>query len=470
MRQNAGALCRGSCASSLYNAFYTVFKDVDALTRSISITNQAEHAIYLTKVMSVSQNLDRQDVKMLSLHGSPRRSLITYVQVLNRPNCRSRRIRIPGLDPSKRYMLEGSGTVYWGIRFKMREKYPEKRRTFMSKAVKLADIAARLDVSAVTVSKALSGQKGVSEEMREKIKKLAEELGYRHPSAQRREKGAGGYNIGVLIAELYLDKYDSFYWQMYQQVATKAVSRHCFTLMETVSIRMEEELELPRLIREQKADGLIIIGRLSERYLNLLDRKAGIPLIYLDFCNEKQEADAVISDSYYGAYRLTNYLFEMGHTKIAYVGTLLATGSITDRYFGYMRSLLEHGQQVRDDWILKDRDVSCGMVVDERLMRLPSEMPTAFLCNCDLTASILVKKLKAEGYRVPEDVSVAGYDNYLFPGLCDVAVTTYEVDMKEMAKKAIQTLVQKISGEKYRRGICIVEGHLVIKDSVKKTD
>lgn len=340
----------------------------------------------------------------------------------------------------------------------------------MSKAVKLADIAARLDVSAVTVSKALSGQKGVSEEMREKIKKLAGEMGYRHPSAQRSEKEAGGHNIGVLIDELYLDKYDSFYWQMYQQVATKAVSKNCFTLMETVSVKMEEELLLPKLLQERKADGLIIIGRLSERYLKLLDRKAGIPLIYLDFCNEKQDADAVISDSYYGAYRLTNYLFELGHTNIAYVGTLLATGSITDRYFGYMRSLLEHGQKVRDDWILKDRDAGRGMVVDERLIQLPDEMPTAFLCNCDLTASILIKKLKAEGYGVPEDISVVGYDNYLFPGLSDVAITTYEVDMKEMARRAIRTLVQKISGEKYRQGICIVEGHIVIKDSVKRID
>ena len=95
-------------------------------------------------------------------------------------------------------------------------------------------------------------------------------------------------------------------------------------------------------------------------------------------------------------------------------------------------------------------------------------MPTAFVCNCDLTASFLIKKLRAAGYRVPEDVSVVGYDNYLFPGLCDVAITTYEVDMKEMARRAIQNLTKKISGENYRQGICIAEGHLVIKDSVKK--
>lgn len=87
----------------------------------------------------------------------------------------------------------------------------------MAKAVKLADIAGQLGVSTVTVSKALSGQKGVSEELREKIKTLADEMGYKQPSARRREHAVKSYNIGVLIAEHWLDKYDSFYLQMYSR-------------------------------------------------------------------------------------------------------------------------------------------------------------------------------------------------------------------------------------------------------------
>lgn len=88
----------------------------------------------------------------------------------------------------------------------------------MAKAVKLADIAEQLGVSTVTVSKALSGQKGVSEAMREKIKQLADELGYKQPSAVKKEKSAKSYNIGVLVSEKYLGEYASFYWRMYQSV------------------------------------------------------------------------------------------------------------------------------------------------------------------------------------------------------------------------------------------------------------
>ena len=99
----------------------------------------------------------------------------------------------------------------------------------MRKAVKMADIADRLQVSTVTVSKALSGQKGVSEEMREKIKELAEQMGYKAPAASREKKTSGSYNIGVLISGRYLENHDSFYWRVYQEVAERAIQKECFS-------------------------------------------------------------------------------------------------------------------------------------------------------------------------------------------------------------------------------------------------
>ena len=95
----------------------------------------------------------------------------------------------------------------------------------MPKAVKLADIAEKVGVSIVTVSKALSGQKGVSEEMRARIIALAEELGYRQPSVVRREEARKSYTFGVIIHEGYLDRYASFYWQMYQNISASLMEK-----------------------------------------------------------------------------------------------------------------------------------------------------------------------------------------------------------------------------------------------------
>lgn len=338
----------------------------------------------------------------------------------------------------------------------------------MAKTVKLADIAEKVGVSTVTVSKALSGQKGVSEEMREKIKQLADELGYRSPSENKRQTTEKQYNIGVIIQEVYLDKYDSFYLMMYQELNKRAVARGCFTLLESMSRESVLNNVMPLLVQEKKVDGLIVVGDMTQTYMEHLEAEAGIPVVCMDFYNDTINLDTVISNSFYGTYALTNYLFQMGHKKIAYVGTVGTTNSITDRYLGYAKSLLEHHIEVRKDYVIDDRDTKTGRMDLDKYYQLPEDMPSAFVCNCDLAASYLIRKLRANGYRVPEDISVVGFDNYLFPGLCDIGITTYEVNIGEMARRVVHKIVRKIANENYTAGVFIVDGHMVIKDSVTR--
>ena len=111
-----------------------------------------------------------------------------------------------------------------------------------------------------------------------------------------------------------------------------------------------------------------------------------------------------------------------------------------------------------------------GQFDEENCFKLPGNMPTAFVCNCDLAAATLIKILNAVGYRVPEDVSVVGFDNYLYPGTCDIGVTTYEINMQEMAERTLHKIIKKISNEKYTDGIFVVDGRIVIKDSVARIE
>lgn len=336
----------------------------------------------------------------------------------------------------------------------------------MAKAVKLADIATIVGVSTVTVSKALSGQKGVSEEMREKIKQLAEEMGYRPPAASKKPAEAKQYNIGVLIQEIYLDKYASFYWQLYQELTKKAVGRGSFTLLELVSRADVCAVRTPMLVQDKRVDGIVVIGSMNKEYLLNLERVAEVPVVYMDYYDNERELNTVIPNSFYGSYMLTNYLFSVGHREIAYVGTLCTTNSITDRYLGYMKSLMEHGLEYRRDWIIDDRDRETGYIDVQKHIQIPSSMPTAFVCNCDLTAAYLIKKLEKAGYHVPSDVSVVGFDNYLYPGTCDIGITTYEINISEMARRTIHKIIKKIASEKYTSGMFTVGGRLVYKDSV----
>lgn len=333
----------------------------------------------------------------------------------------------------------------------------------MAKTVRMSDIAKQLGVSTVTVSKALSGQKGVSEELRRKIMELAAALGYQSP-ASIKEEDRRSYTIGVLVSEIYIEKYDTFYWELYQRLNRQSAAEGCFVMLEVLNSEDEQCLTEPNFIRESKIDGLIVLGSLKKQYLTML-KETLLPAVYLDFYDMGVNGESIISSGYYGACHLTRYLFDKGHRRIAFVGTLLATESITDRYMGYAKALLLNGQSVREDWIIPDRDME--MHCFERIT-LPADMPTAFVCNCDRTAARLIKSLGEEGLKVPEDISVVGYDDYLYPGLCDTGITTYAVDSDRMAREGVDLLLKKIKGEPYPEGLQVVEGHLIERDSVRR--
>jgi len=338
----------------------------------------------------------------------------------------------------------------------------------MVKAVKLADIAEKVGVSVVTVSKALSGQKGVSEEMRARIKELADEMGYTPIHAAQTGRSRS-YTIGVVTFETYFTRFASFYWKMYQELATRAVKKNCFSMLEVISNYDEENCVWPKLITEnQKIDGIIVIGRPKINYLKMLYQNKRIPMVFMDFYDDEEVVDSVISASFNGMYRMTEYLIKNGHTRIAFVGTLMYTESITDRYFGYCKALMEHGIKVRPDWIIRDRDYQDGVIGIEYRLQLPKEMPTAFVCNNDVTAYALIKQLEEKNYRVPEDISIVGYDDYLYAEYGDSKITTYLVDMGEMSKIALSCMIKRIENISMNASVHIVNGRIIERSTVKK--
>lgn len=331
----------------------------------------------------------------------------------------------------------------------------------MRKEVTMSDIAKKFNVSNVTVSKALADKDGVSEDLRDKIKACAAEMGYKLSGSKASRDGKSG-NIGVIIPGRFIRPNGSFYWALYNMLVMELMKKGYYCIMEIMDADSEKELQLPKMLTDKKVSGLIVLGQVSPEYCRMINVKYS-PLVFLDFYDKHLEVEAILSDGYFGSYRLTDYLFEMGHKKIGFVGTLNATSSIKDRYMGYCRAHVEYNMQVNSEWVLDDRDANGGDIV----IKLPDSMPTAFVCNCDETAYKLIKRLRECGYRVPEDISVAGYDNYLISDICEPAITTIEVNVSDMAKAAVGAILKKIENPSYRFGRKLIVGNLIIKDSVK---
>lgn len=341
----------------------------------------------------------------------------------------------------------------------------------MAKAVKLSDIAAKIGVSTVTVSKALSGQKGMSDELRERIVALADEMGYvKRVTGKEKETETGkSFNLGVIVAERYIVEKQSFYWNIYQEISQRAIKKRCFAMIEIVEYSQENECIMPMLLSEKKVDGLIVMGAFSKKYMeSVVKWTKDFPVLYFDTTTGDESGDYVVSNNLYGGYNMTNYLLDRGHDKIGFVGTRLMTPSIDDRFFGYIKALMERGIMYREDWIIDDRDRVYGKMDYDKQFVLPKEVPTAFFCNCDKAASLIIKKLEEAGYSVPEDVSVVGFDNFEYDQEADVGITTYEINVSEMAKRAVHIMLHKMQNASYSAGVFSIQGKIIERESVKK--
>lgn len=329
----------------------------------------------------------------------------------------------------------------------------------MPKTIRMADIAQKVGVSTVTVSKALGDKEGVSDEIRQKIKLVAQEMGYSSEAkAKKSVKNTG--NIGILIPEGFVERGRSFYWKMYEVLFRCLAAAGYYGILEMLQPTAQEEPVKPHVMRDAKIDGIVLIGQESEHYREMLRSNSKIPVVYLDSYDLMDGKDCIISDGYHGTAAVTSHLIQLGHRDIRFVGSLNCTASINDRFFGFCRAMLEHGLTAGPEMDLPDRlkDGTLHIV-------LPEKIPTAFVCNCDVVACELINKLREAGYRVPEDVSVAGFDDYVFPGFGSPEVTTYAVDIDTMAQACVNRLLKKITNPYYVANMRIVTGRLIVRET-----
>lgn len=331
------------------------------------------------------------------------------------------------------------------------------------KKVRLSDIAKELNISTVTVSKALSNKEGVGDDLRKEIKALALKMGYQTKKNLSADQESITGNIGILIPSRFFTQNYSFYWYLFNFLSSELLHRNYYSIMELLSDEDEKSLEIPKIIKNKKVDGLIILGQTSQDYIDTIYTHFD-NFILMDFYSPMNCYDSVSNDDYYCSYILTKYVIEQGHKKLRFVGNFEATTSISDRYMGYKKALIENNISDNEKNIIKDRDEKGGKIKIE----LPlDDMPSAFICNCDETAATLIDELTEKGFKVPEDISVTGFDNYLTPKRLNFGLTTMYIRPEDTTCMAADLIISKITGQPYIKGRHLVSGNIIIRDSVK---
>ena len=331
----------------------------------------------------------------------------------------------------------------------------------MENKVRMADLAEKLGISVVSVSKALSGKEGVSAEVREQVLKLAKEMNYtplrvRTPK-DKKEIMSG--NVGILVADRFFAD-NAFYSNMYRQIQKRCDAKGFSALLEIVSWEAECSCSMPAVVRRKKVDGIIFMGEMKKEYIrSVMD--CGLPYMLLDFYDDELNADSVTSDNLAGSYLLTKHLIQLGKKKIGFVGSRHATSSIMDRFLGYTKAMLMENLTIEEQWILEDRDEKGSYIS----LHLPEDLPEAFFCSCDEVAFQLVEQLKKRGCRIPEDVAVTGYDDYFMAQLCEPPLTTYRVNMEGMGSTVANQMMYRITGKHMVHGNLVVKGELIKRQS-----
>lgn len=329
----------------------------------------------------------------------------------------------------------------------------------MNKTVTMSDIAKDMGISTVSVSKAISGKDGVSDELREKILKRAQELGYQY-SKNKVSQTTDSKTIGVLVADKFIND-EAFYSKMYQNIVMELTKADSYGMMEIIPRESVKKGIPPIVLQNDKVDGLILLGHLPAKYIKQI-QEYHLPMVCLDFYDDRIKEDSVISDNIYGACQITRYLIDQGHTQIGFIGSYYQTSSIMDRYIGYYKAMVQEDLPIHKEWILEDRDED-GKYID---IQFPKQMPTAFVCNCDDVAFNVIKTLKKQGYHVPEDISIVGFDNSIHAELSSPKITTFDVNVDSMVKNAVDIILRKVDDPEYTVGRVIVTGNMVERKSV----
>ncbi|NNU83765.1 LacI family DNA-binding transcriptional regulator [Geobacillus sp. BMUD] len=306
----------------------------------------------------------------------------------------------------------------------------------MKKRITMQDIADRLNISKNSVSQALRGKEGVSEETRELVKRVAKEMGYEYPASRAKSRGKPPKQIALIASDRTFSL--KFFGEIYLSIEQEALSHGMRLHIQSVNEQQKQQLLLPSFIEEKVVDGIIVLSHISTEYIQQIVA-TGIPTVLVDHHHPNISADAVLTNNRFGAYVAVQHLLELNHTDIAFVGDVNYSPSYQERYEGYLLALKDYGVKPNEEWMFcqaqEDETVIAGYI------RELKRQPTAWFCVNDGLGFFVSTSLQQYGLKVPDDVSVCSFDNGQLSQIATPKITTVDIDLKRYGKRAVELLL-----------------------------
>lgn len=327
--------------------------------------------------------------------------------------------------------------------------------------VTMQNIADKLGITKVSVSKALNNQPGISDELKKKILEVANDLGYFN---EKKNQSTKMDKFAFLVPKRFFLENENFYTTIYYYLNKECLQKNITLSLFVVNSEEEKNLSIPPMLNKENFDGLFLAGEIDEAYLHAV-ANINLPMVSIDFYKPHMQIDCIITDNFYISYSATIYLIENGHTKIGFIGNPKQTSSIMDRFFGYQKALSTYNLKYLEQWNITNNDPLTGYYFLD--FELPSNLPTAFVCHCDMAAYFLLQKLQGAGLSVPDDVSLISFDNTEMSKFCNPPLTTIDINKREFATKGFEQMITRIQNPDLSPQRIYINTETIIRGSVK---
>lgn len=324
--------------------------------------------------------------------------------------------------------------------------------------VTIKDVAKRAGVSISTVSNALNGLSNVSEETREKVLESARELNYFPNINAKLMKTRKTNNIG-----LFLPNFNSSFYTRLVQAIYVTCENNGYALLVHISNEYPSR-RLAASILSSNVDAAVVLNEhLADCDVELL-RKKGIPFVFLDKSIAEDKLSSVLLNNEKGILQELEYLVHTGHKTIAFLrGTDNFDGQ--QRYRAFLQGMEKLHLTVYPELVQQGFfDTNAAYSAVRGAYSHISRYPDAILCANDEMALGCIRALRDLGKRIPEDVSVMGFDDGDAAKQCSPALTTAQVSVREIGRQAVEELLRLMDRDAQGRRICL-DTRLVIRDS-----
>jgi DNA-binding LacI/PurR family transcriptional regulator len=328
------------------------------------------------------------------------------------------------------------------------------------KQISIKDIARAARVSHPTVSRALRYSPLVNQETAERIRQIASRMGY-WPNAVARglvTKKTG--TIGVVVTTIA----DPFIGEVVSGVEEIANDHGYSVFLANSNADPAREIKVVQSFQERRVDGILVAAsRVGALYVPLLSQLK-VPIVLINNQHPDEFVHSVVIDNVPASVKAVQHLIQLGHQRIAYMGDQFGFHSDTERFAGYRQALALADYPFLPELVVHgDGKPEGGEQAMEKLLALPVR-PTAVFCYNDMSAIGALRRIRVHGLRVPDNISLVGFDDLFIASYTDPPLTTVRQPKQPMGRMAMEIMLKLLS-EGHHETIIRMQGELVVRES-----